>query len=235
LPYTYPADLPLEFDDFNQGGPAQAAGVGRPIALEVRLCRDADPGCQTPVEGPTPTDALGRTSVRLTEPNLHLELKTIKADAPLYPPAYLGPADALRALARLRPDGVAAVSVAQTSVVTLVAQLAGAPNDPTRGQLIVTTLPCADTDAVGLEYTTAEAAPGTRYYVGSGAPDFGSAATLRGFNYPLANGGFINVPPGPAEVAIREPGLDVDVLRVKTEIRAGWTTYVLGDIGGRVP
>jgi hypothetical protein len=235
IPYTYPETLTLEISDFNQTGPASESKKPQPLSLDVRVCRDDDPGCAAPVDGPHPTDASGRVTVRLPGPGLRLETVATNADEGLFPPSNFAPADALRGIARLRPDKLVPVQIAKRAINDLLAQFGNATVDPASAQLVVTVLPCASSDALGLGYTVDRALPGTRYYVGSGVPDFTSETTLRGAIYPLSIGGFVNVPAGRTDIQLRDPTIDALVFRFAVDLRPGTVTYALADVAGRAP
>ena len=225
----YPVDQPIEVTDFNQAGPSPTPGRGRPVAMEVRVCRDADAECASPVVPSQRTDAAGRATLRLTEPNLHVQMIPIDSDSDLYPPSDFWPADTFRTLARLGDGTTAALQVAQREISLALASFGGVTLEPAKNQIVVTTLPCPGADATGLAYEMTLANQG-RYFIGASVPDFSSQMTLRGPSFPQAVGGYINVELGPGELVVRVPATSQELQRVTFRARSGRATYVLADL-----
>lgn len=176
----------------------------------VRVCRNIDPACDTPVSEQV-TDANGSAPVTLPASfSGYLEL--------VHPP-YM---PQLQVLPRnLQEGSELSVVVSPSDVISGLAQFLGAELDPNRGHIYLNMLDCNGRASGVRVSSTAVASDTVTYYVLDGLPSGGLTAT----SSKDGAAGFLNYPTGNTAISVASERTGQEIGKISLVVRAGFITY----------
>ena len=186
-----------------------------PMNVVVKACRNTDPTCSQPVDTFTDMGMTGNAKLELPV-NFYgfFEITSAQTPALLYVTKPV-----------VKDTMNRDVPVLTTSMVELLAMLAGFPFDPTKGLALLEMIDCSGKPAGGVQFKSSRTAP-DQFYIIDQVPSKDAELTEYDMTDNTADGGFINLAPG--FITFRAHlGVDgLELGRFNAQIRANTITYI---------